>query len=117
VYIQEAHPTDGWQVEINATEGVLYAQPASLEERVHLAEACALHLDLEIPTLIDDMENSTDRAYSALPDRLYLIGVDGTIVYRSGPGPMGFRPDELEAAIAGYLSATARGPASHSSST
>ena len=58
---------------------------------------------MKIPTAIDDIENSTDLAYSALPDRLYLIGVDGTIVYRSGPGPMGFKPDELAAAIAGYL--------------
>ncbi len=49
------------------------------------------------------MDNSTDLAYSALPDRLYLIDKNGKIVYRSGPGPMGFKPDELEAAIAGYL--------------
>jgi hypothetical protein len=82
---------------------VLFVQPVSLDERVQVAETCALHLDLEIPTVIDDMENSTDLAYAALPDRLFLIGSDGTIVYRSGPGPMGFRPDELEAAIAGYL--------------
>ncbi len=75
----------------------------SLDERVQVAEACALHLNLEIPTVIDDMANSTDLAYSALPDRLYLIGADGTIVYRSHPGPIGFKPDELESAIAGYL--------------
>ena len=75
----------------------------SLDERVDVAEACSLGLDLKIPTVIDDMENSTDLAYSALPDRLYLIGVDGSIVYRSGPGPMGFKPEELETAIAGYL--------------
>ncbi|MCH8913658.1 MAG: hypothetical protein IIA33_08845 [Planctomycetes bacterium] len=36
---------------------------------------------------------------TALPDRLYLIGVDGTIAYKSGQGPMGFRPEELDAAI------------------
>lgn len=54
------------------------------------------------------MENSTDLAYSALPDRLYLIGAEGTIVYRSGPGPMGFKPDELEAAIADYLDGASR---------
>ena len=72
-----------------------------------MAEACALHLDLPITmkrrTLIDDMDNSTDLAYSALPDRLYLVGEDGHIVYRSGPGPMGFRPEQLEAAIIEYL--------------
>ncbi len=72
-----------------------------------MAEACALRLDLPITmqrrTLIDDMDNSTDLAYSALPDRLYLVGKDGRIAYRSGPGPMGFRPDQLEAAIIEYL--------------
>ena len=69
----------------------------------HVAEACALHLDLSLPTLLDDMENSTDQAYAALPDRLYLVGMDGKIVYKSGPGPWGFRPDELAAAIAQHL--------------
>ncbi len=108
VYIQEAHPADGWQLQINEDEGVLYAQPVSLDERVHVAEACALHLDLEISTVIDDMENSTDLAYSALPDRLYLIGTDGAIVYRSGPGPVGFKPDELEAAIVSYFGSAGR---------
>ena len=103
VYIQEAHPTDGWQVDINVTEGVEFAQPTTHDEREHVAEACSVDIDLDIRTVIDDMDNSTDRAYSALPDRLYLIGTDGNIVYRSGPGPMGFRPAELEAAITDYL--------------
>ena len=107
VYIQEAHPTDGWQMQINVDEEVLFAQPKTAEEREHVAEACALHLDLPITmkrrNLIDDMDNSTDLAYSALPDRLYLVGTDGRIVYRSGPGPMGFRPEQLEAAIIEYL--------------
>ena len=58
-----------------------------------------------MPTLIDDMENSTDLAYSALPDRLYLVGADGKIAYKSERGPMGFRPDDFEAAITAYLDA------------
>ena len=103
VYIQEAHPTDGWQLGINEEEKVLYAQPTTDDEREHAAHACSLGLDLKIPTLIDDMENSTDLAYSALPDRLYFVGVDGTIVYKSAQGPMGFRPEELDAAITSYL--------------
>lgn len=106
VYIQEAHPTDGWQVAINEHEDVQFAQPKTDIEREHVAHACSMDLDLKIPTLIDDMENSTDRAYSALPDRLYFIGVDGDIVYKGGPGPMGFRPEELDAAISGYLDAS-----------
>jgi hypothetical protein len=103
VYIREAHPTDEWQVESNENEGVLFAQPKSLDERVEVAHACALRLELSIPTLIDNMENSTDQKYFALPDRLYLVGSDGRIVYRGAPGPFGFIATELESAIENYL--------------
>ncbi len=99
VYIQEAHTTDGWQMPINEQEGVVYQQPKSAEEREAVAEACAVGLKLSIPTLIDEMTNEVDRAYAALPDRLYLIDTEGRVAYRSGPGPMGFKPEELEAAI------------------
>ena len=99
VYIQEAHTTDGWQMPINEQEGVVYDQPKTAEAREQVAEACALSLNLSIPTLVDEMTNEVDRAYAALPDRLYLIDAAGRVAYRSGPGPMGFRPQELEAAI------------------
>ena len=92
-------------MEINEDEDVVYAQPTSEDEREHVAEACSTHLDLAIPTIIDDMDNTTDLAYSALPDRLYLVGKDGRIAYKSARGPMGFRPDEFEAAITEYLAA------------
>ena len=45
------------------------------------------------------MDNKVNRAYAAAPDRLYLVARDGTIAYRGGPGPFGFKPAELEAAI------------------
>jgi hypothetical protein len=103
VYIREAHPTDGWQVEDNERDGVFYPQPTSADARTAVAAACALRLDLSIPTLIDDMANSTDRKYYALPDRLYLIARDGRVAYRGAPGPFGFVAAELEAAIEKYL--------------
>jgi hypothetical protein len=103
VYIREAHPTDGWQVESNERDSVLYTQPTTLEERMGIASTCALRLDFSIPTLIDDMENSTDLKYYALPDRLYLVGRDGRIAYRGAPGPFGFIATELGQAIEHYL--------------
>ena len=103
VYIQEAHPTDGWQIPPNEQEGVLYEQPKGAEEREAVAEACVVGMSLSIPTLVDEMTNEVDRAYAALPDRLYLIDAEGRIAYRSEPGPMGFRPQELEAAIEGAV--------------
>ncbi len=99
VYIQEAHTTDGWQMPENEREGVVYEQPVTAEERQAVAVACALRLEISIPTLIDEMSNAVDRAYAALPDRMYLIDAEGWVAYRSGPGPMGFKPEELEAAI------------------
>ncbi len=99
VYIQEAHPSDGWQMPINEQEGVVHEQPKTAAGREALAEACVLHLKLSIPTLIDKMTNAVDLAYAALPDRLYLIDAQGRIAYKSGRGPMGFKPQELEAAI------------------
>jgi hypothetical protein len=82
VYIREAHPTDEWQVESNESEGILFAQPTTLDARSDIAQVCSLKLDLPIPTLIDDMENSTDRKYYALPDRLYLS--DAMAEWRTG---------------------------------
>ena len=105
MYIREAHPTDEWQVESNESEGVLFTQPKTLDERSGIAQACSLSLKLSIPTLIDEMENSTDLKYYALPDRLYLIGRDGRVAYRGGPGPFGFVAAELERAIEDYLGA------------
>ena len=103
VYIREAHPTDGWQVESNERDSVLYKQPTTLAERTEIANTCAQRLDLSIPTLIDDMENSTDLKYYALPDRLYLVGRDGRIAYRGAPGPFGFVAAEFGQAIEHYL--------------
>jgi type I thyroxine 5'-deiodinase len=103
VYIREAHPTDEWQVESNEREGILFAQPKSVEARVEIAQVCSLRLRLSIPTLVDDLDNSTDLKYYALPDRLYLIGRDGRVAYRGGPGPFGFVAAELEDAIVKYL--------------
>jgi Iodothyronine deiodinase len=103
IYIREAHPTDEWLVESNEHDKVLYAQPTTLNERTAVSNACALRLELTIPILIDDPDNSTDQQYYALPDRLYLIGRDGRVVYRGRPGPFGFIAAELEASIERHL--------------
>lgn len=58
VYIREAHPTDEWQVESNESEGVLFEQPTNLDARSEIAQVCSLKLELSIPTLVDDMEDS-----------------------------------------------------------
>ncbi len=103
VYIKEIHPTDGWQVKENPHDGVLVRQHQSMEERVEVGQTCMVKLALELPALVDEMDDAVARAYAAMPERLYLIGRDGRVAYKGGMGPMFFRPKEWEAAIEGYL--------------
>ncbi len=99
VYVQEAHPTDGWQVESNVEESVLLRQHQSFEERDEAAQSCTIGLDISIPTLVEEMDNVIDEAYGAAPERLYLIGKDGRVVYHGGAGPHFFDLDELDGAL------------------
>ena len=59
-----------------------------------------------MPMVVDGINNAVASAYGGWPDRLYLVGGDGTIVYLGGEGPFGFKPDELEQAIEAYLAKT-----------
>jgi type I thyroxine 5'-deiodinase len=64
-----------------------------------VASSCVRKLGIEIPALVDGVENTTESAYTGWPDRLYLIDRDGRIAYKSGPGPFGFHPSELKSAL------------------
>ncbi len=100
VYIREAHPEDGWAFTMNRLEGITVNDPTTDAQRWEVAVSCALHLELEIPVLVDRVDDAVGRAYGAWPDRLYLVGSDGKISYQGAVGPFGFRLDELEAALA-----------------
>ena len=100
VYIQEAHPTDLWQMPVNEREGVLFASPRTDSERVETASACVRKLGLRVPALCDGIANGTERAYTGWPDRLYLIDRGGRVIFKSAPGPFGFHPDALAAELA-----------------
>lgn len=79
-------------------------EPITLAERKKLAGACTTGLKLSsLPTLVDKLDDAVNRAYLAHPDRLYLVDRQGKIAYAGGPGPWGFRPDELERAIVAEL--------------
>lgn len=96
VYIKEAHPDDEWQMEDNEESGVIYSQPKSTEERRELARAFIDQMDVETETLLDDIDNTAMACYAAWPERLYIIGTDGRIIYKGGMGPFYFDPDEVE---------------------
>jgi hypothetical protein len=99
VYIREAHPEDGWVLADNRREEIALVDPVSLDERAAAADACALRLRTRIPILLDDIDDEVASAYGGWPDRLYLIGRDGSVAFQGGRGPDGFQPAELAHAI------------------
>jgi len=103
VYIREIHPSDGWQVPNNEKDAVLVTQPRDLPERVAVGQTCMLKLGLELPALVDDMDDRVATDYAGMPERLYLIGLDGCVAYKGAMGPMGFDPEEWEEAIAAAI--------------
>ena len=113
IYIREAHPVDGWwlgkglsglmikyyspQVATNITD------PKTIEERRAVASDCEQALEYGIKTYVDEIDDRVNKAYAALPTRLYLINIDGLIEYAGGLGPYGFKPGEFGRAINDYL--------------
>lgn len=99
MYITEAHPSDVWQMEGNLKDKVVFASPRDEEERASIAGSCVRKLGIKIPAVLDEFGNSTESAYTAWPDRLYVIDTQGRITFKSKPGPFGFKADELKAAL------------------
>ena len=100
VYVREAHPVDGWHMFDNFRHGYTLAQPASYDRRIEVAQQCRATLDLDLPMLVDKIDDPAGTLYSGMPARLYLIDREGKVAFKSGRGPFGFKPNELEQALA-----------------
>jgi hypothetical protein len=84
----------------NLKDHVLVATPKTFSARDEAANSCVRKLGIEIPALVDDMQDTAERAYTGWPDRLYVINRDGRVAYKSKAGPFGFHPDEMAQALA-----------------
>lgn len=90
VYIEEAHPSDGW-----TSTDAPYQIPRHrcLEDRLNAAQLMRQEAPC-CPVVVDGMENSSNAAYGAYFDRLYILQ-EGKVVYQGGRGPEGYRITEL----------------------
>ena len=103
IYIREAHALDGILPERQSgtwlmgspERGLLVETPRVLEERCALAQRCVEDMDLGFPFLVDGLDDAVEAAYAAWPERLYLVDLDGTVVYRGEKGPDRYSPDEF----------------------
>ena len=91
VYIKEAHAAD-------SNRSVRYAKELGITEHKNYDERCSTagkllkDKSLTMPFLIDDMENSVNKAYSAFPDRIFIVRADGRLAVAAERGPRGFAP-------------------------
>lgn len=95
IYTKEAHASDSNRPNKNVT----IKSHATIEERSKAASSCIGDLKLTIPTLLDDMKDTVALAYSGHPDRLFIIGADGKIVFRGDKGPHGFDAGAMKKAL------------------
>jgi hypothetical protein len=99
VYIREAHPADGWQVQANLDEDIVHNEPVSMAERCELAGACHGYMNLEVPFLVDDMANQADEGFIAKPLRLFVLDEAGVVAYVGGMGPANYHLEDWAEAI------------------
>ncbi len=96
VYVREAHAADGWWPQPEGAAACDVKQPKTFLERQEVANQCCSALKITMPLLVDEIDDRVGHLYSGMPDRLYIIGRDGKVLYKGGRGPFGFRPKEME---------------------
>ena len=99
VYIREAHPEGGWQLDSNIQDGVVFKEPESWNQRRDIAKTACTRLNLNIPVVVDTLDNAVDDLYAGWPERMFVIDPQGTIAYAGAQGPWGFKPREVERAL------------------
>lgn len=76
----------------NEQAGIEIIDPQTQAARNDIAANACEVLDINWPTLIDTMDNATSEAWSAWPDRVFVVDAAGRIVVQAKHGPYGFPP-------------------------
>jgi type I thyroxine 5'-deiodinase len=98
VYIREAHAADSkWSVGYAEDLGII--EHKDFAQRCSSAKSLLDDKNLTIPCIVDDMDNTTNLAYSGWPDRIFVVRTDGKLGVAGKEGPFGFKPalEEAEA--------------------
>ena len=97
MYLEEAHPTDGWMYGAVTHQ---IEQHTSLDGRVAAARTLCGELRergaAALPLYVDLLENAASYAFGALPERLVVLH-RGRVAFIGGKGPEEYSVDQLEA--------------------
>ena len=80
----------------NERSGIVVKDPRNYRERTAVAAKACSVLRTKLPCLIDGLNNAVNKAYSAWPDRIFVVDTAGKIAVLGGQGPFGFSPSVLE---------------------
>ena len=82
IYIAEAHARDQWPAgkTISCVD-----QPTTLEQRLKNARQFVKKFNLEMPMVVDSMDNTFHTTYGSWPFRFYVIN-DGKLAFKAEPG-------------------------------
>jgi hypothetical protein len=98
VYLEEAHPTEGWlypSVEHFIKQHKILSDRLSAASILHTKlQALVKGRDVEVPLLVDSMQNSASRAFGALPERLVIIHEE-RVHFIGGRGPQDYSISEV----------------------
>lgn len=98
VYVDEAHPTDGWVMPDNA---FVVARARSIEDRRIAALEFRRRLGVSFPIVLETMDRAAERTFGAFPNRMVIADADGVVVATGKPGP--YSTTQGAAAAAGVL--------------
>ena len=102
IYIREDHPIDGWWLGRRLTKKTV-ERYAPKQADYFIEKESISALDSCVPTYVDDMDDAVNKAYAAWPTRLYLIGLDGRVVYAGGMAPYNYKPVEFKSEIEKFI--------------
>ncbi len=86
-------------MEVNTKDKFVFKQPQSFEQRARLARILPERLNYRIPLAVDPIDDRAGKAFAAWPERIYIVGAGGRVVYKAEPGPFGFKPAEAEMSL------------------
>lgn len=101
IYIKEAHPRDEWSIS-GDTVSACIRQPKTLEERIKVAQGFATQHHPPGIIVVDNMEDTLEKAYQGWPERLYVLDGD-EVVFSGGTGPFNYKPEDVDRFLQQYL--------------
>jgi iodothyronine deiodinase-like protein len=84
----------------NKEDGFVFKQPTTDDERRKAAKILVERLKYRVPVAIDPIDGRAEKAFAAWPERIYIVGRGGRVLFKGDMGPFGFKPDKAETSLA-----------------